>query len=461
MSTSTMRGHRYPQFQDRSLFRGPTWTQLGVVTVGLVVAFAALRVGALPLAAVLVVVGLLPVWPLGDGLTLGSRVADGWRFVLRAAAGRRGDTCDVTVGDWPRPVGRIEVAAHQLAGGGQAGVAVHRGRYLAALRLVAPAAATLQTAEEADQLADDFAGLISALPAEVVDRIQVLLVARHGGGQQLRAAAAAATGPTQAAGVIRDAAERIAASVRHVEAVVVVRLALRAHRAAARLDGPAGVRAATVQAAQHVAEAVSGGATTVVGMLSPGEWCGLLERQLDPVATDRSLADPPAWPPPVTAVHEGWRQAWTGAACHRSWWVAQWPQMPVGPGWWAPLLTAGQDVVVSMLVVPEDPLRASSRMQLQLNRLTTSVRTRKARNIKREHDLARLEQQMHDLADGHVPTTCIATVTVTGHNAEQLDRAGLRLTQATTRARVRLSELYGRQLDGWVWSLPLCRGLGG
>jgi hypothetical protein len=459
--SNTMRSHRYPRFEGRSLFRGPTWTQLGVVAFLLLFAFAAIRVGALWLAVVLLVVAVLPVWPLGDGMTIGTRVAEGWRYLARMAFNSRGDTSDLTVQEWPRPVGRLQVAAVDLPGGQQAGVAVDRGRHMAALRLAAPAAAALQTDDQADQLADDFDQLIRTLPPDVVDRVQVLLVARHGGGDELRQAAAGAEGPDAAAAVVREAAEAIATSVRHVEAIVVVRLALKAQKSAAKLGGDGEVRQETVRAAMHVADAVSGGATSVVGLLAPDEWCGLLERHLDPLSTDRSLADPPSWPPPVTAVHDGWREAWTGESCHRSWWVAQWPQMPVLPGWWAPVLSAGQDLVVSMLIIPDDALRSQSRMQLSYNRLASSIATRKGRSIVKERELERLEEQLGDLADGHVPTTCVATVTVTGRDPQELDRAGLRLSQATTRARVRLGELHGRQLDGWEWSLPLCRGLGG
>lgn len=461
MTGTTMRGHRYPSFEARSVFRSPTWTQLAVAAVGLLVAFAALRAGAVPLAAVMVPVALAPLWPTADGLTLGTRIAEGWWYVARTVAGHTTATADLTTASWPRPVGRLRVAAHQLPGGATAGVVVDRGRRMVALRLAAPAAAALQTADQADRIAADFAGLVSALPADVVDRVQVLLVARDGGGDTLRRAAAAAAGPDQATDVVDDAADRIASRVRHVEAVVVVRLAGQAQQAAHRLDGQVGVRAAAVDAGRHVAESISGGATTVVGLLSADEWRGLLERQLNPAATDRSLTDPAGRLPPLAAVREDFKQVRTGATCHRSWWVAQWPQMPVGAGWWAPVLSSTEDLVVSMLVVPQDPLRAQSRMQLTLNRLSSSIATSKSRSITKERQLERVEQQMGDLADGHVPTRCVATVTTTAADVEQLDRAGLRLGQATTRARVRLAPLHGRQLAGWVWSLPLCRGLGG
>lgn len=460
MSTTT-RGHRYPQFEPRSYFRTPTWAQLLGGAVVLTVAFAALQAGALALAGMLGLVALLPLVPTGEGLNLGTRVAEGWRYVVRFALGRTDRSADLAARAWPAPVGRLRVVGHTRAGGETVGVMVDRGRRLVALRLAAPATAALQTHDQAQRIADDFAGLIAALPTEIADRVQVLLIARDGGGGRLQEAAAAAGGPPEAAQVVDQAATRIAASVRHVEAVVVVRLALGAQRSAHRLDGETGVRAAAVDAGQHVAESLAGGATRVVGLLSPEEWCGLLERQLDPLAADRSLADPPSAPPPLPAIREGWRELWTGGICHRSWWVAQWPQMPVGPGWWAPVLSSREDLVVSMLIMPEDALRAQSRMQVALNRLSSSIATSQARSVSKERQLAHLEDQMGDLADGHVPTTCIATVTVSAQSPEELDRVGLQLTQATTRAHARLGELHGRQLDGWLWSLPLCRGLEG
>src|ERR1035437_10343934 len=64
------------------------------------------------------------------------------------------------------------------------------------------------------------------------------------------------------------------------------------------------------------------------------------------------------------------RPSWSGyetdSALHTSYWISEWPRVPVGPGFLMPLLLQTRArMSVSVCMVPIDPIQARRRLQAQ------------------------------------------------------------------------------------------------
>jgi hypothetical protein len=69
------------------------------------------------------------------------------------------------------------------------------------------------------------------------------------------------------------------------------------------------------------------------------------------------------------------------------------------------------------------------------------------------------DSRMRELADGHAVMVYAVTVTVTARDLATLERACRSAEHVAGLAYCELRLLEGQQADGFVWSLPLARGL--
>ena len=161
---------------------------------------------------------------------------------------------------------------------------------------------------------------------------------------------------------------------------------------------------------------------------------------------------------------EGFDHYLTEGVAHRTAWVSDWPLVPVGPEFLAPLLVAGQvlrRIAVVCEVVP--PLVAQRQvafaktadaaeevMRERLGFIGTATRERQARAV------ARREQE---IAEGHADVRFTAYVTVTAGDLEQLDKAYGYVENWAAQARLVLQPCYGEQDTAFTNTLPLGRGL--
>jgi len=421
-----------------------SWTQAtltgaGVVASGLLLV-AGITVPALVLGAVLAALALRD----STGMPAWRRVGRGVRYLAAWAGGRLvweagGKT------PAPRLLAGVEVAGLELPAGVM-GLVVDRGRYLAGMRVSPTRDPWLQSRGDRDVAADDWARVVASLPVEHVDRLQVLTVARQGGGEDLIADAATATGP--GADVLREVAAVLAAHVRHTETVLVVRLAAKAGHDTARRGGTDAVGRLLHATLQQI-----GGLFPPEGLhaeiLAPADWEDLL---------DRVLHLEPGQPRPER-VEERWGTVSVDGTVHRLLWMWQWPLRPMAAGFLAPLLTGAGNRVTSLLVAPADPEPYGRSLDWAYRRAESAVATARGSRHRKQAELDSLDRQLGELTEGHVPVRALVTVAVSAPDRSGVeDLTGLARSSAVA-GSCRLAVLGGDQGRALGWVLPLCRGL--
>lgn len=154
----------------------------------------------------------------------------------------------------------------------------------------------------------------------------------------------------------------------------------------------------------------------------------------------------------------------TDASSHRTYWVAEWPRLEVGPNWLEPLLLHGAGVrTFSLHYEPVPPSRAQRRVDRDSTRLVADEeqRARAGFRIGARHRRAQsavLEREA-ELVAGYAELAFAAFLTVTAPDAEALALACASYEQAAAQAGLELRALDGQHDLGLVAALPLGRGL--
>ncbi|MFP3881898.1 MAG: SCO6880 family protein [Actinomycetota bacterium] len=445
--TEQPQGHVFPKWGPRGPFRVYSWTQASVTVFGLLS-------GALMLVAgmggpALVLVGVLGAMTLRDptGMPVWTRVGLGLRYLVSGWLGhRRWSAADDEVPSW---LSGVEVSGHELAHG-MVGVVRDRGRYLAAMRVSPTRDPWLQNRSDREAAADEWARVLTSLPVETVDRLQVLTVSREGGGDTLLDDAAQADGPSLE--VVKEAAAFLAAHVRHTETVLVVRLSLAATSDAVKRGGEAAVGRLLYSTLQHLGAQLPPERLNAE-ILAPGDWHHLFHMVL---AVDTSGR---AGMPSPSAVKETWNAVTVDGTIHRLLWMWQWPQRPMATGFLAPLLTAHGNLAVSLVVAPADPERHQRSLDWAYRRAQAAVDTAKSSRHRKEAELDSLDRQLRELNEGHVPVRVLATVAVSADTDDQVDDLAGTVRSHGVAGSCRIATHGGRQMRALPWVLPLCRGL--
>ena len=184
------------------------------------------------------------------------------------------------------------------------------------------------------------------------------------------------------------------------------------------------------------------------------------------------LADPPdapggatrgdCWPWPM-AVDNAWGEVRTDATWHRTYWVAEWPRVEVGPEFLGPLLLGGTRRSLSVVMEPLSPLRAARQVEQARTADLADAELRRRGGFlataRRNRESQVVVQREHELADGHGSYRYSGYVTVTATSLGELERAGEATEQAAGQAHLELRRLYGDQERAFTCTLPLGRGL--
>ena len=203
--TEELRGHVFPKWGPRGPFRVYSWLQASVTGLVLVTGAVMLVAGLAGQAAILIVATGALALRDSTGMPVWNRVGLGLRHLAgraRAAKNRRGSSTRPNT-SW---LAGVELSGFHLPQGVM-GVVADRGRFLAAMKVSPTRDPWLQSSTDRDIAADDWARVVTSLPVEYVDRLQVLTVSRQGGGDDLIADASSAQGPGVA--VLKDVARHL------------------------------------------------------------------------------------------------------------------------------------------------------------------------------------------------------------------------------------------------------------
>lgn len=164
------------------------------------------------------------------------------------------------------------------------------------------------------------------------------------------------------------------------------------------------------------------------------------------------------------ATSVAWDHVRTDGSLHRTYWIAEWPRLDVGPNWLEPLLLHGASVrTFTLHYEPVPPSRAQRRIDRDSTRLVADEeqRSRAGFRIGARHRRAQsavLEREA-ELVAGYAELEFAGFVTVTAPDQESLAGACMSYEQAAAQAGLELRALDGRHDLGVVCSLPLGRGL--
>jgi hypothetical protein len=199
----------------------------------------------------------------------------------------------------------------------------------------------------------------------------------------------------------------------------------------------------------------------IAGLLTAEQYARALRHAFDPY---RSAVEATALLP-VIAAETAWDRIRCDGAWHRTYWIAQWPRLPVGPLFMTPLLLGAHAVhSVSVLIEPVSPARSRRSVEAAITSDEADEELRQRRGFRttatrrRQQDATR--QREEELASGHEEIRLAGYVTVTGRTDSELDAACERVEQAAQQAYLDLQPLWGEQEAGFVnGALPVGRGL--
>jgi hypothetical protein len=164
------------------------------------------------------------------------------------------------------------------------------------------------------------------------------------------------------------------------------------------------------------------------------------------------------------ATEVAWGHVQVDSCLHRTYWVAEWPRLDVGPSWLEPvLLHAGGVRTVALHYEPVPPSRSQRRVDRDSTRLVTDEeqRTRSGFRIGARHRRAQaavLEREA-ELVSGYGELEFAGFVTVSAADPAALERSCGEYEQAAAQAGLELRALDGRHDIAFVCALPVGRGM--
>lgn len=250
--------------------------------------------------------------------------------------------------------------------------------------------------------------------------------------------------------------------------------AKKAWRQVKRLGkGDQGAVALLLRELETLAERLVAADVQVEGALRPRMLARVIRDAYDPygrtfrnrlaaVSPDQAGTSPgQAWP---LAADASWSEYRTDSAVHATYWVAQWPRIDVGATFLAPLLM--QTNVLRSVSTVMEPVAPSIAIRKVEAARTTDIADEHTRARQGFVTTARKRQQQDatmrredELADGHAEFRFAGYVTVSAPDPEALERSCAEVEHAAQQARLELTRLYGRQAEGFAFTLPLGRGL--
>ena len=166
------------------------------------------------------------------------------------------------------------------------------------------------------------------------------------------------------------------------------------------------------------------------------------------------------------AMDASWSAVRVDGSWHRSFWIADWPRLEVGPSWFEALvLHAGGVRTIALMYEPVAPSKSRRRIDRDSTRLAADEAQRERTGFRIGAAHRRAQAAVHEreaeLVAGYAELDFVGVVTVTAHDEEELARNAADFEQVAAQCGLHLRALDGRHDLGLVCSLPLGRGLAG
>lgn len=464
-----------------SAIAGMSWFQVGALAVCGSLAVGLMR--TLPaMAGMGAALGLLAAGLAVGFARVGGRLVEEWAAPVAHWCGRRGRRArrwrraDASGrgSDAPPGLERVRLFGVRL-GHGEIGVLLDeaQGAYIGALRCRGRAFGLVDRAEQ-DRLLAAWGDVLNGWCVDDQSILRVQLLERtmpeDGGalGAYLRRAGTAAASSPARASYERLLAGAQPLSQRH-ETLIVVSVSAAAPAIRRRGGGDRAACEALSEELASLAQRARAAEIVVEGVLGPAEVVRCLRAGFDPpAAMGRAgwigggaprLGD--AWPDEIDTA---WSHCRVDGAYHASFWVEEWPRLPVGADFLGPLFLQGHGGrALSLVAEPVAPARAAQDVQDARTSFLADQRMRdKAGYLDtafRELEGVALARREADLAAGHGEYRFSAFVSVSAPVSDALEAAATDVARLANRCRLRLWRLYGQQDLGLACVLPLARGL--
>ncbi|MEX2291265.1 MAG: SCO6880 family protein [Mycobacteriales bacterium] len=164
------------------------------------------------------------------------------------------------------------------------------------------------------------------------------------------------------------------------------------------------------------------------------------------------------------ATENAWAHYRTDDAWHVTYWISEWPRLPVGADFLAPLLlTTSCRRTVAVVAEPVDPRRAARETRAartaELANAALRARMGQVTTERTRTEAADIEEREAELVAGHAAYRFSGYITVSGRSLQELEDGCGQVEQAAHRAFLELRRLYGQQDEAFTFTLPLARGL--
>jgi hypothetical protein len=472
--------------QKSSALGGMSWFQVAVIAT-----CGALGVGlmrSLPSAPGMVVgLGLLGLGFAMGFVRIGGRLVEDWAFPVRywySRQGRRarhwerpGDGAPGTRElDAPPGLEHLRFFAVRLVGG-EAGVVFDqtRGTYIGVLRCRGGAFGLVDRSDK-DRLLRAWGDVLNGwcVDDESISRLQVLERTLPEDGDALAAyldRAAAVPEHSPALASYRRLLAGAQPLIQRHETFLVLAVSQSAPAARRLGGGDLGACEALAQELVNLADRARAAEVVVEGILGPAEVVRCLRAGFDPEvavrpgawmpAPDRPARLGDAWPDEVTTT---WSRFEADGVCHATFWVEEWPRVPVGADFLGPLFLQSKcSRTLSIVGEAVSPARAAQEVQdARTGFLADQALRDRAGYLPtyfRQMEGQALDRREADLAAGHGEYRFSAYVTVSAPDPDSLEMAATGIVRLATQCRLRLWRLYGQQDLGFACALPLARGL--
>ncbi len=489
-----------PQYQFGPLERpgvvlGLSGGKVVILVVGLFLAVVSINVSS-GVPGFLAAIGIMVVAAVLAFVPVAGRGLDDWvptvvRWMTLGSLGRRRISAIPVLGQPregepavetpPNLAGLSILAAEQTEGGARIGVVKDgsNGTYTAAVAVRGTAFALLSAVDQQQRLSG-WANVLSGLATagSPVWRVQWLERTAPSDGDALSRyfAEQAVLDPHHPSvrSYLQLVDEAQPVTQQH-EAFVVLQISARRSYKTIRKagGGDRGACAVVIRALEGLVDLLFDADLHVEGVLPPRLYARAIRTGFDPSArvgmSRLGAADPSReGAPPHEAFPHATEATWThyraDGAYHTTYWIAEWPRVPVGPDFLAPLLLRTRAVrAVSVVMEPVDPHRSAREVEAAVTRDQANRTLREQRGFtttaRRDRQEYAVRERESELAVGHSEYRFSGYITVTGTNEEELERACGEIEQRASQSRIALRRLYGEQDVAFTTTLPLCRGL--
>ncbi len=203
--------------------------------------------------------------------------------------------------------------------------------------------------------------------------------------------------------------------------------------------------------------------------LAPAALLDVLARRTDPsrprtsrldLAAHRGYADPTDALP--LAIETRWDCVRTDGTWHRSYWIAAWPTLDVGPRWLEPLLLDGAVTrTIAVIMEPIAVTRSRRRLNVDAVRIEGDVANRERHGLRVPFHLTRaqedLDRRERELQSGYVEYRYLALLTITAPDRDGLDEASRAVIDDALQCGIELRALDLRHDIAWACTLPIGR----